>query len=88
MAKRRSRLGIYEEIGGMMHAQPFQPFEIRTSDGDTILIVHPDFIARAPLGDTVTVYEKDATHSRIINLHHVVTIEVVRPKGTQRPNKR
>ncbi|MGB7156541.1 MAG: hypothetical protein WBD40_00660 [Tepidisphaeraceae bacterium] len=88
MAKQRYKLGIYEEIGEMMHAEPFQPFEIRTSDGDTILIIHPDFIARSPIGDTVIVYEKNSTHHRVVNLRQVVTIEPSRPKGTQRPGRR
>lgn len=88
MAKRKFKLGIYEEIGVMMHAEPFKPFEIRTSDGDTILIIHPDFIARSPLGDTVIVYEKDSTHHRVVNLRQVVTIDPTRPRGTPRSGRR
>ncbi len=88
MAKRSVRLGMYEEIGEMMHAEPFKPFEIRTSDGDTILIIHPDFIARSPLGDTVIVYEKDSSHHRVVNLRQVVTIEPTRPRESKRPGRR
>jgi len=79
---------MYEEIGEMMHAEPFKPFEIRTSDGDTILIIHPDFIARSPLGDTVIVYEKDSSHHRVVNLRQVVTIEPTRPRESKRPGRR
>ncbi len=88
MPKRSFKLGIYEELGEMMHAKPFKPFELRTSDGDTILIIHPDFIARSPLGDTAIVYEKDSTHHRVVNLRQVVTIEPTRPKDTRRPGRR
>jgi hypothetical protein len=68
VAKRKHTLDIYEEIGEMMRAQPIQPFEIRTFDGDTILVIHPDFIARSPIGDTVIVYDKNSTHHRVVNL--------------------
>ncbi len=88
MAKRTSRLGIYEELGAMMRAAPFRPFEIRTADGDTIQVVHPDFVARSPLGDTAIIYDREG-HHRVINLHQVVTMEPTRPKGgPPRPGKR
>jgi hypothetical protein len=56
MAKRkRDELGIYVELGAMMRAQPFQPFDMKTADGDTIHVFHPDFVARSPKGDTAIV---------------------------------
>ena len=87
MAK-KARLGIYEELGGMIRAQPFLPFDIKTADGDTIHVLHPDFVARSPLGDTAIAYDK-AGHHRVINLRMVVTLEPTRPKsGFGKPGKR
>ncbi len=37
-----------DEIRKLMHAQPFQPFLVRTSDGRELLVKHPDFIAFGP----------------------------------------
>ena len=51
MAKRRrEELGINLQLGTMVRAQPFQPFDIRTADGDTIHVFHPDFIKGTSLG--------------------------------------
>ncbi len=80
MAKRKGVLGIYEALGEMIRAQPFLPFDVKTADGDTFHIWHPDFVARSPRGDTAIMYDKEGRH-RIINLRMVVTLEPTRPKS-------
>jgi hypothetical protein len=87
MAK-KTTLGIHEELAAMIRAQPFRPFDIKTADGDTIHVWHPDFIMRSPRGDTAIAYDKEG-HHRIINLRMVVTLEPTRPKGgLGKPGKR
>ncbi len=73
-------LGIYEELGDLIRARPFRPFDVKTADGDTIHVWHPEFVARSPLGDTAVAYDKEG-HHRIINLRMVVTLELTRPKS-------
>jgi hypothetical protein len=87
MAKRKKAHPIHEELGTMMRLQPFQPFDIKTADGDTIHVFHQDFVARSPTGETAIVYDKDG-HFRIVHLNMVVTLEPTRAKGTQRPGRR
>ncbi len=70
----------------MLRAQPFVPFDIKTADGDTIHIVHPDFVARSPDGRSAMAYESDG-HPRLVNLQMVVTIEP-RKQPTKKKAKR
>lgn len=74
---------IYESLGNMMKTAPFQPFDIRTADGDTIHVEHPDFVARSPGASTTIVYDREG-HFRIINLDMVVTLEPSRAKPTRK----
>lgn len=70
---------MYEELGSMLQTQPFAPFDIKTTDGDTIHVWNPDYAIRSPAGDSAIIYDKDG-HFRIINLKQVVTFEPSRPK--------
>lgn len=69
---------ISERIGDMLHQSPFLPFDIKTADGDTIHVQHPDFAIRSPIGDTAIVFDRDG-HFRIVNLDMVVTLEPRKP---------
>ena len=31
-----------------LRSQPFQPFDVRTADGDTFRVMHPDFAMISP----------------------------------------
>jgi hypothetical protein len=72
MAKRLH--AINERLGEMLTREPFQPFDIKTADGDTIHVFHPDYAIRSPSGETAIVFDRD-DHMRIINLRMVVTLE-------------
>lgn len=65
---------INDRLGEMLKAEPFQPFDIKTADGDTIHVFHPDFAIRSPSGATAVVFERDG-HMRIVNLRMIVTLE-------------
>jgi hypothetical protein len=88
MAKgRNGTVRVNDALADMMRRAPFLPFDIKTADGDTIHVGHPDFIARSPRGDMAVVYERDG-HFRWIHLNMAVTLEPTRPKVTQRPGRR
>jgi hypothetical protein len=74
---------INDRLGEMLKQEPFQPFDIKTADGDTIHVVHPDFAIRSPGGQTAVVFDRD-DHMRIINLQMAVTLE---PKREQTAKK-
>jgi len=81
MTKKQQKpmLEMAVRLGEFMQATPFEPFEIRTTDGDTITVIHRDFVSRSPSGETAAVFEKDG-HMRLLNVRQVVTIAQARPK--------
>ena len=86
MAKKR-QLGVTNELRHFMHAEPFAPFHIKTTDGDTFTITHPDFVMISPSGDMAVVYAKGEDAHRVLNLRQVVSMEPV-GNGSRKPGKR
>ncbi len=74
-----------EQLGQMMHAQPFRPFRIRLADGRHLDVAHPDFVARSPSGRTVVVY-KDDDASEVIDLLLVTSLEATNGERRSRSN--
>ena len=70
----------------MLKGQPFAPFLVKTSDGDTFQVPHPDFAIVSPVDAEVIVYDKDG-HFRIVAMNHIVSLEPVR-NGSRKPGKR
>jgi hypothetical protein len=64
-----------EKIRDVYNAQPFQPFIIHLADGREIPVHHRDFMATAPSGRTLIVYQPDDSHN-IIDLLLVTDLEV------------
>ena len=61
-----------ERIQEFMHNAPFQPFDIRTSDGRVYTVDHPDFIARSRDGKTLTTDGPFAeTHEQLAGYYQV-----------------
>jgi hypothetical protein len=76
-----------EKIRDLYEAQPFQPFVIHLADGRELAVHHRDFIARAPSGRTIIVYQPDDSHN-IIDLLLVTDLEVRAPtNGRRRPRR-
>ncbi len=61
----------------MLNASPFRKFYVRTTDGDTFVVEHPDYALVSPQGADVVIYDKD-DHFRHVAMEHVVTLEPVR----------
>ena len=87
MAKARNELGVTEEMRKLMHASPFAPFHIKTTDGDTFTVTHPDFIMTSPRGDMAILYPKEEPGHRVLNLRQVVSMEPVR-NGSRKSGRR
>ena len=64
-----------EKVRDFYNAQPFQPFVMHLADRRKIPVQQPEFIATAPSGRTLTVYQPDDTLN-IIDLLLVTDIEV------------
>lgn len=57
-----------------MHVRPFQPFRLRLADGRELIIRHPDFIAVAPNGRRVVVFDQEDAMS-VLEPLLIVSIE-------------
>ena len=62
-------------IRDAMHAQPFRPFSLRLTEGRELFIRHPDFIAIAPSGWSVTVYGDQDSKMSLLEPDLIVSIE-------------
>ncbi len=74
-----------EQLRNFYDAQPFQPFVMHLADGRSIPVMHPEFIASAPSGRTITVYQPDDTLN-VIDLPLVTDLEV--KPATSGPRRR
>jgi hypothetical protein len=59
-----------EEVRAAYHAEPFRPFVLHLADGRNVPVMHREFMATAPSGRTVAVYQPD-------NSFHVVDLLLV-----------
>ena len=69
-----------DEVRRLMHAEPFTPFLVKTSDGKQYRVKHPDYLAISPKGGRVTVYADEET-STMISALHIVAVEPVRSRA-------
>jgi hypothetical protein len=63
-----------ELVRDAYNAQPFRPFVMHLADGRQVAVQHPEFMAAAPSGRTVTVYQPDDTMN-IVDLLLVTDLE-------------
>jgi hypothetical protein len=76
-----------EKLRDFYDAKPFQPFTIHMADGRRIEVRHRDFIAAAPSGRAVTVYQPDDSPN-VIDLLLVTDLEVEPLNGRKKPRRR
>lgn len=74
-----------QEVKKLYDAEPFQPFVIHLADGRQIPVLHREFMATAPSGRTVLVYQPDDS-SNVIDLLLVTDLEV--KKNGRHPKKK
>lgn len=74
-----------EQMKQLYNAAPFRPFVIHLADGRRIPVRHREFMATAPSGRTVIVYEPDDSFN-IIDLLLVTSLEVKNGKASQGRN--
>jgi hypothetical protein len=64
-----------DQIRTLYEAEPFRPFTIHLTEGREIPVMHREFMAAAPNGRTVIVYQSDDSFS-IVDLLLVTDVEV------------
>jgi hypothetical protein len=75
-----------ERIQDFYNARPFKPFVLHLADGRAIPVHHPDFLAKAPSGRTIVVYQPDDSLN-VIDLLLVTDLEVTAPRNGSRRRK-
>jgi hypothetical protein len=75
-----------EELQKMHQARPFLPFDIYLADGRTLPVELPEFLARSPVGRTISVGLADGSHE-IVDLLLVVSLKP-RNGATRRRGRR
>ncbi len=66
-----------ESIRRLLEAQPFQPFEVRMTNGDNHQIRHPENAWLA--GSRLFVHDPVADAETICSLLHIATINILQP---------
>ena len=73
-------------LRNVLNAQPFVPFDVKTTDGDTFRVKHPDFAMISPDETEVIFYDKD-NNFRVVDMDHIVSLEPVK-EPSKKPGKR
>ena len=68
-----------EKLREFYLAEPFRPFVLHLADGRNVPVAHREFIAAAPSGRTLAIYQPDDTFN-LIDLLLVTDFEV-KPNG-------
>jgi hypothetical protein len=64
-----------EQVRRLCDAQPFYPFVVHLADGRAVPVHHREFMASAPSGRTVIVYQPDDSFN-IVDLLLVTDLKV------------
>lgn len=75
-----------DEVRTLLHAQPFRPFLIHVADGGRIPVAHEDFIALAPTGREMIVYQPDGTW-QVVDVLLVTRLQILPANGSKKPRK-
>jgi hypothetical protein len=71
-----------DEVRKMIHAEPFIPFLIKTSDGKQHRVKHPDYVAISPKGGRIVVFADEEASTTLSALHMVaVEPQIKRPRS-------
>jgi len=67
---------FFKRILELVDAEPFQPFDIHTSDGRAYFIDAPEYFARSREGDIVVYFTPEDDRAVTIRVSQIVSLEV------------
>ena len=68
-----------ESIRELLHRQPFEPFEVRLSNGDVHIVKHPECVVVTKT--RLIIVDLDADRVTIASLLHVASVSMIHPVG-------
>jgi hypothetical protein len=77
------------KIRGAYDAQPFVPFDLHLADGRRIHVAHREFLASAPSGRVIIVFQPDDSHN-VIDVLLVTDLEFGKNgrRSSRKPRRR
>ena len=75
-----------EDIRKLLHAEPFKPFNIHFADGGRLAVKHEDFVALAPTGREMLVYQPNGDY-QVVDVMLVTRLEVPARNGSKKSQK-
>jgi hypothetical protein len=76
-----------DELAAVHLAQPFRPFVIHLADGRSLLVKHPEFLARSPAGRTAIVFGEDGSFE-VVDVMLISSAEVPKKNGWRKGKQR
>ncbi len=73
---------MIDEIAKRLHASPFEPFSILTTDGSKYRVPHPEHALISPRGTRVVVFDDNDT-SAMLTAFHIVAVKSGRNGATK-----
>ena len=70
----------------LLHVQPFRPFLIHFADGGRIAAKHEDFVALAPRGRKLIVYQPNGDY-QVVDAMLVRRLQVLTKNGADKSHK-
>ena len=72
-----------DEIRKLLHAHPFKPFLIYFADGGRMRVAHEDFVAVAPTGREIIVYQPDGDY-QVVDVMLVTLLQTQTKNGAKK----
>ena len=67
---------FFKRILELVDADPFQPFDIRTSDGRAYFVDSPEYSARSREGDIIVYFTPEDDRAATIRVSQIASLEI------------
>lgn len=75
-----------DDVRKLLHTRPFRPFLIHFADGGRLAVKHEDFVALAPTGREMIVYQTKGDY-QVVDIMLVTRLEVSSRNGAGKSPK-
>jgi hypothetical protein len=72
----------FQDIAGLVSAEPFRPFRIKLTDGRTVDIRHSDMVSLGVESMTISFYPREDADDLTVPLEDVESVVLLDPSAT------